>query len=75
MEGRERLFRTLVAASIFSLAAHAAILSLYVEPTYTLTVALLLALGVAGSTNLPTSILPWRTTRAKSDSPVSAGVS
>jgi len=74
-EGREQLFRTLLAASIFSLAAHAAILSLYVEPAYTMTVSLLLALGVAGSTNLPTSILPWRTTRAKSDSPASASVS
>jgi hypothetical protein len=74
-EGRERLFRTLLAASIFSLAAHAAILSLYVEPAYTLTVALLLALAVAGSTNLPTSVLPWRETRVKSDAPAGAGVS
>lgn len=59
MEGRERLFRTLLAAAIFSLAAHAAILSLYVEPTYTLTVSLLLALGMAGATDLGRSVLPW----------------
>jgi hypothetical protein len=68
MEGRERLFRTLLAGSLFSLAAHAAILSLYVEPAYSLTVSLLLALGVAGSTKLPISVLPWRRTRARSDS-------
>jgi hypothetical protein len=75
MEGREQLFRTLLTASIFGLAAHAAILSLYVEPAYTLTVSLLLALGVAGSTNLPISVLPWRRTRAKVDTPAGAGVS
>ncbi|MGH2790170.1 MAG: O-antigen ligase family protein, partial [Actinomycetota bacterium] len=34
-EGRERLFGTLVAAAVLSVAAHAAILSLYVEPIYT----------------------------------------
>jgi hypothetical protein len=68
MEGRERLFRTLLAAAIFSLAAHGAILSLYVEPNYTLTVSLLLALGVAGATELPTSVLPWRKTPSKTES-------
>jgi hypothetical protein len=68
IEGRERLFRTLLAAAIFSLAAHGAILSLYVEPNYTLTVSLLLALGVAGATELPTSVLPWRKTPSKTES-------
>ncbi|MGH2735534.1 MAG: O-antigen ligase family protein, partial [Actinomycetota bacterium] len=59
-EGRERLFRTLAAAAVFGAAAHAAILSLYVEPTYTLTVSLLLALAMAGATDLPRSVWPWR---------------
>ena len=75
LKGRERLFRTLLAGSIFSLAAHAAILSLYVEPTYTLTVSLLLALGVAGATDLPTSILPWRKARGRAEPRVPAGTS
>ena len=61
MQGRERLFRTLVAGAVFGVAAHAAILSLYVEPTYTLGVSLLLALAMAGASDLPTSIWPWRT--------------
>ncbi|MDQ4057659.1 MAG: O-antigen ligase family protein [Actinomycetota bacterium] len=60
-EGRERLFSTLVAAAVFSVAAHAAILSLYVEPIYTLTVSLLLALAMAGAMELPTSVFPWGT--------------
>lgn len=59
-EDRERLFGTLLAAAIFSGAAHAAILSLYVEPIYTLTVSLLLALGMAGATGLPASVWPRR---------------
>jgi hypothetical protein len=59
-QGRERLFGSLLTAAVFSVAAHAAILSLYVEPIYTLTVSLLLALAMAGSTELPTSVWPWR---------------
>ncbi|MGH2790423.1 MAG: hypothetical protein ACRDJ0_05500, partial [Actinomycetota bacterium] len=59
-EGRERLFGTLVAAAVLSVAAHAAILSLYVEPIYTLTVSLLLAIAMAGATELPASVWPWR---------------
>jgi len=57
------------------LAAHAAILSLYVEPTYTLTVSLLLALGMAGATELPTSVIPWRKARGKAEPRVTAGTS
>ncbi|MGH2699180.1 MAG: O-antigen ligase family protein [Actinomycetota bacterium] len=75
-EGRERLFGILLAAAIFSLAAHAAILSLYVEPTYTLTVSLLLALGMAGATDLSRSVLPWRNRRRPaSELPAQSGSS
>lgn len=59
--GRARTFATLAAAGIVAAAAHAVILSLYVEPTYTLTVSLLLGLAFAGATDLPVSIVPWKT--------------
>jgi hypothetical protein len=36
------------------------ILSLFVEPIYTLTISLILGLGVAGATSLPRSLWPWR---------------
>ncbi|MGH2752515.1 MAG: O-antigen ligase family protein [Actinomycetota bacterium] len=58
--GRERLFATLITASIVAAAAHAVILSLYVEPTYTLTVTLLLGLATVAGSNLDASWLPWR---------------
>lgn len=59
-EGRERLFGSLVAAAVLSAGAHAAILSLYVEPIYTLTISLLLGLAMAGAMGLPISVWPWR---------------
>lgn len=62
--GSERLFGTLAAASVVIVAAHGVILSLYVEPIYTLTVCLVLGLATAGMANLGASLLPWRTRRA-----------
>lgn len=59
-DGREGLLFTMTAMSMAIVGAHAVILSLYVEPIYTLTVALLLALAIAGATNLRSSVLPWR---------------
>jgi hypothetical protein len=57
--GKEKLFATLVTAAVVSAMTHGAILSLYVEPTYTLTVSLFLGLAtLAGSPG--TSLLPWR---------------
>jgi hypothetical protein len=38
-------------------------------------VSLLLALGVAGATELPTSVLPWRKTPSKTESRVPARTS
>jgi hypothetical protein len=46
-DGTERIFATYLAAAIVTVAAHGMILSLYVEPVYTLVVSLLLGLGLA----------------------------
>lgn len=63
--GDERLLRSLVTAALLAAAAHAVILSLYVEPIYTLTISLLIGLGIAGATDLGTSLIPWRTKPAE----------
>lgn len=60
-KGRSQLFSTLAAAAVVSVSAHALILSYYVEPIYTFTISLLMGLAMAGASNLPSSILPWRT--------------
>ena len=60
----ERLLRTLLTGALLAAAAHAVILSLYVEPIYTLTISLVIGLGMAGTTSLPASVIPWRTTPA-----------
>jgi hypothetical protein len=59
--GDERLFRGLVAAALVAAAAHAVILSLYVEPIYTLVISVLIGLGMAGTTELGMSVWPWKT--------------
>ena len=58
---RRGLLATLAGAAVLIAAAHALILSLYVEPTYTLAISLLLGIGMAHG-KLPRSILPWRKT-------------
>lgn len=60
-DGHERIFATMAATSVAIAGAHGVILSLYVEPTYTLVVALVLALAMAGNDRLGRSILPWKT--------------
>lgn len=60
-EGNERILATLLTAAVVMGAAHAVILSLYVEPIYTLTVSLIMALAMAGAIGLRTSVIPWRT--------------
>lgn len=57
--GSRSLLATLLAAAVIIAAAHALILSLYVEPAYTLGISLLIGLGMAHG-KLPRSILPWR---------------
>ena len=59
-EGKERLFSTMAATGVVIAAAHAAILSLYVEPIYMLTISLLLGLAIAGNLDLAAPVLPWR---------------
>ncbi|HEX2051539.1 MAG TPA: O-antigen ligase family protein [Actinomycetota bacterium] len=59
--GDERTFATLATAAMVTVAAHAVILSLYVEPTYTLVVTLVLGLALTSAGRLRSSVLPWRT--------------
>ncbi|MDQ3618569.1 MAG: hypothetical protein M3391_00380, partial [Actinomycetota bacterium] len=51
---------SLVTASVIIAAAHAVILSLYVEPVYTLTISLLLGIAMAGVGSFRGSLLPWK---------------
>jgi hypothetical protein len=62
----QRVLELCLAAAVLSAAAHAVILSLYVEPVYTLTISLLLGLALAGNDALARSVLPWRWTRSRS---------
>jgi hypothetical protein len=63
--GDERLLRTMLTGALLAAAAHAVILSLYVEPIYTLTISLVIGLAMAGTTNLGASVIPWRTKPAE----------
>jgi ABC-type multidrug transport system fused ATPase/permease subunit len=63
-QGDERIFASLLTASLVMAAAHAVILNLFTEPIYTLTVSLLLAVAMAGALQLGSSVLPWRTRAA-----------
>ncbi len=56
----QRALRTLLAAAVVAAAAHAVILSLFVEPIYTLVISLVLGLAVAGTDGLSRSVWPWR---------------
>ena len=58
--GSEAAWHSVAAAAVLVAAAHAGILSLYVEPIYTLTISIVLGLATAGTASLPVSILPWR---------------
>lgn len=59
-QGDERIFFTACATSMIVVGAHAVILSLYVEPTYTLTVSVVLGLALSGVARLDGSVIPWR---------------
>ncbi|HYI45523.1 MAG TPA: O-antigen ligase family protein [Actinomycetota bacterium] len=58
-------FSTLTAASCVTAAAHGVILSLYVEPIYTLTISLLLGIAAANGRGVDSPLLPWVKTRAE----------
>lgn len=66
--GKERLFRSLVTAAVVAAAAQGVILSLFVEPIYTLIISVLVGLAMAGTSDLGTSIWPWKTRRAETSS-------
>lgn len=59
--GNERFFRSLVTAAIVAAAAQGVILSLFVEPIYTMVISILVGLAMAGTTDLTTSLWPWKT--------------
>ncbi|HEV3473497.1 MAG TPA: O-antigen ligase family protein, partial [Actinomycetota bacterium] len=56
----ERVLRSLLTAAVVAAAAHAVILSVFVEPIYTLVICLVLGLAMAGTDALPRSVWPWR---------------
>ncbi|HWC13739.1 MAG TPA: O-antigen ligase family protein [Actinomycetota bacterium] len=58
--GDERVLDALLAAAVVAAAAHAVILSLYVEPIYTLIISALLGLAVAGGKDLGAPLLFWK---------------
>lgn len=64
-DGTERVFATCVAAAVVTLAAHGMILSLYVEPVYTLVVSLLLGVALAAGMEARGPLLPWRSGRTR----------
>jgi hypothetical protein len=59
-DGDEATFATCLAVAVVIAGSHAVILSLYVEPIYTLGVTLVLGLAVASGLNLKRSVWPWR---------------
>ena len=58
--GEERLSKTLLSGAVVAAAAHAVILSFYVEPIYTIVISLVIGLAMAGATDLRGSVWPWR---------------
>lgn len=58
--GDERLLNALLAAAVIATGAHAVILSLYVEPIYTLVISSVIGLAMAGAKGLGTPVLFWR---------------
>ncbi|MDQ3951986.1 MAG: O-antigen ligase family protein [Actinomycetota bacterium] len=62
-EGEERELSTAAAWAVVIAAAHAVILSLYVEPIYTLIVSLVLGIAMAAGMRLPVTVVPFRAKR------------
>lgn len=63
--GRDRLLGGLLAVSCVVAAAHAVILSLYVEPVYTLAISAVLGLAMAVGRDLPCGVVPPRLLRER----------
>jgi hypothetical protein len=64
-QGDDRRWSTFTAMAVVTVAAHAVVLSLYVEPIYTLAVSLIVGLAMAGAADLSGSILPWQTPKSR----------
>jgi O-Antigen ligase len=62
----DKLLGSLTAMAVISFAAQGAILSLFVEPIYTLVVSLVIGLALAWTRDLHASVIPWRTRRTAS---------
>jgi hypothetical protein len=62
-EGEERELSTAAAWAVVIAAAHGVILSLYVEPIYTLVVSLIIGVAMAPGMRLPVTVLPFRRSR------------
>ena len=69
--GGEAVLSTLAATAVVTAAAHATILSLFVEPAYTLAITIVLGVALAGSLSLGSSIVPWRAARDRRAAPAS----
>lgn len=63
LSGPERDFAALAATGVVTVAAHAAILNLFVEPVYTLVVMLLVGSAVAAGLGSRRPLLPWKGSR------------
>ena len=61
--GDRRVFASLLATAVVIAASHALVLSLYVEPIYSLVIALVIGLGMAHGA-IPRSLWPWRKNRS-----------
>ncbi|HET7483129.1 MAG TPA: O-antigen ligase family protein [Actinomycetota bacterium] len=66
LDGDDRLLATLVTMAVVVFAAHGVVLSLYVEPVYTLTICVVIGLAFAGFAQVPGSLLPWKRSPAAS---------
>jgi len=60
VRGDARSMSQMLAMAIVIVAAHGIVLSLYVEPVYTLTASVLLGLSIAGVGDVSGSLLPWK---------------
>ena len=67
-EGERRMLAQMLAMAVVIVASHGVVLSLYVEPVYTLTASLILGLAIVGIANGTASLLPWKD-RAAATSP------
>lgn len=59
-EGATKNLSQMLAMAVVIIAAHGVVLSLYVEPVYTLTASLLLGLAIAGVTDERGPLVPWK---------------